>query len=211
MQLDYCTSVYMYMYMHSEGPCHKGISFSFPPFLCQSQLTKLEEQKASLEGELETLKQVTGSEEIEKAELLAAEKRAKAQVTPLTHTHHHTHTHLVNDLGFCLFQIEDLKKKFEDYRKDAERRKDHIKEEGGRKIKSLMEDNRHLQKELNAKKHEAQALMGEMESTAQAFEEMQEQNIRLLEQLKVGRTMEVWGGEREREREGVRERKRERP
>ena len=48
-----------------------------------------------------------------------------------------------------------------------------------------MEDNKHLQKELSAKRHEAQALMAEMESTAQAFEEMQEQNIRLLQQLKV--------------------------
>ena len=83
-----------------------------------------------------------------------------------------------------------MKKKFEDYRKDYERRKDHIKEEGGRRIKSLMEDNKHLQKELNAKKHEAQALMAEMESTAQAFEEMQEQNIRLLQQLKVRNKIE---------------------
>ena len=56
-----------------------------------------------------------------------------------------------------------------------------------------MEDNKHLQKELSAKRHEAQALMAEMESTAQAFEEMQEQNIRLLQQLKVSRTtLHVW-------------------
>ena len=81
--------------------------------------------------------------------------------------------------------MEELKKRFEEYRKDYERRKDHIREESGRRVKSLMEDNKLLQKELNAKRHEAQALMAEMESTAQAFEEMQEQNIRLLQQLKV--------------------------
>ena len=40
-------------------------------------------------------------------------------------------------------------------------------------------------RELLAKKHEAQALMSEMECTTQAFEEAQEQNIRLLQQLKV--------------------------
>lgn len=83
-----------------------------------------------------------------------------------------------------------MKKKFEEYRKDYERRKDHIREESGRKAKSLLEDNKLLQKELTAKRQEAQALMAEVESTAQAFEEMQEQNIRLLQQLKVERGRE---------------------
>ena len=46
-------------------------------------------------------------------------------------------------------------------------------------------DNKQLQKEVSNKKQEAQALMAEMESIAQAFEEVQEQNLRLLEQLKV--------------------------
>lgn len=46
-------------------------------------------------------------------------------------------------------------------------------------------DQRQLQKEVINKKQEAQALMAEMESITQAFEEMQEQNIRLLQQLKV--------------------------
>ncbi len=77
-----------------------------------------------------------------------------------------------------------MKKRFEDYRKDYEKRKEHIREEAGRKAKSLSEDNRHLQKELSAKKHEATVLISEMETTAQAFEEMQEQNIRLLQQIK---------------------------
>lgn len=49
----------------------------------------------------------------------------------------------------------------------------------------MLLDQRQLQKEVSNKKQEAQALMAEMESIAQAFEEMQEQNIRLLQQLKV--------------------------
>ncbi len=77
-----------------------------------------------------------------------------------------------------------MKKRFEDYRKDYEKRKEHIREEAGRKAKSLSEDNRHFQKELSAKKHEATVLISEMETTAQAFEEMQDQNIRLLQQIK---------------------------
>ena len=81
--------------------------------------------------------------------------------------------------------MEELKRRFEDYRRDYEKRKEHIREEAARKTKALTEDNRHLQKDLSAKKHEAQALVAEMECTAQAFEEMQEQNIRLLQQLKV--------------------------
>ena len=82
-------------------------------------------------------------------------------------------------------QVDELKKRFEDYHRDYEKRKEHIREEAARKTKSLVEDNRHLQKDLSAKKHEAQALVAEMESTAEAFEEMQEQNLRLLQQLKV--------------------------
>ena len=79
-----------------------------------------------------------------------------------------------------------MKKKFEDYHRDYERRKEHIRDEAVRKTRSLTEDNRQLQKELGNKRQEAQVLVEEMEYTTQAFEEMQEQNIRLLQQLKVG-------------------------
>ena len=86
----------------------------------------------------------------------------------------------------CLYlQVEEMKRRFEEYRRDYDKRKEHIRDEATRKVKSLTEDNRHLQKDLSAKKHEAQALVTEMECTTQAFEEMQEQNLRLLQQLKV--------------------------
>ena len=50
---------------------------------------------------------------------------------------------------------------------------------------TIVSDHKQLQREVSNKKQEAQALMAEMESITQAFEEMQEQNIRLLQQLKV--------------------------
>lgn len=125
----------------------------------REKVKKLTEEKAAMEVQMEALKN-TEKEEREVAEVIAAEKRARAQ-------------------------IEDLKRKFEDYRRDYEKRKEHLKEESARRARAISEDNRSLQKELAAKKHEAQALFSEMESTAQAFEEMQEQNIRLLQQLKA--------------------------
>ena len=39
-------------------------------------------------------------------------------------------------------------------------------------------------RELVAKRQEAQALVQEMECTAEAFEEVQEQNLRLLQQIR---------------------------
>ena len=44
--------------------------------------------------------------------------------------------------------------------------------------------NMFLYRELVAKRQETQALVSEMECTAQAFEEVQEQNLRLLQQIK---------------------------
>ena len=44
-------------------------------------MSKFEEKSLFLEDELETLKQATGSEEREKAEIMAAEKKARAQVS----------------------------------------------------------------------------------------------------------------------------------
>ena len=50
----------------------------------QDQIAKLEESKRGLEGELETLRQATGKEEREKADILSAEKKARAQVKKRT-------------------------------------------------------------------------------------------------------------------------------
>ena len=128
----------------------------------KGRLRAATEEKLSLETQLEGLRQQQAAKEggREKADIILSERKARAQV-------------------------EELKRRFEDYRKDYEKRKEHIREEASRRNKALAEDNRHLQKELLAKKAEVQALVSEMESTAMGFEEMQEQNIRLLQQLKV--------------------------
>ena len=81
----------------------------------------------------------------------------------------------------------------EESRKEYDKKKDHLKEGVLYSIPCVfchsvcvcVVDNRQLQKEVSNKKQEAQALMAEMESIAQAFEEVQDQNLRLLEQLKV--------------------------
>ena len=43
-------------------------------------------------------------------------------------------------------QVEELKRRLEELRKDCERRKEHVKEEAGRRTKALAEDNKHLQR-----------------------------------------------------------------
>jgi E3 ubiquitin-protein ligase BRE1 len=53
-----------------------------------------------------------------------------------------------------------------------------------KKIKSLEETIRDLHKNLSNKKQEEAALLNDMEITGQAFEDMQEQNVRLLQQLR---------------------------
>ena len=53
-----------------------------------------------------------------------------------------------------------------------------------KKLKSLEDNIRDLHKSLNNKKQEEVALLNDMEITGQAFEDMQEQNIRLMQQLR---------------------------
>uniref|UniRef100_A0A8C7Y4P3 E3 ubiquitin protein ligase n=1 Tax=Oryzias sinensis TaxID=183150 RepID=A0A8C7Y4P3_9TELE len=57
-------------------------------------------------------------------------------------------------------------------------------EDALRKIRVAEETIEHLQKKLAATKQEEEALLSEMDVTGQAFEDMQEQNSRLLQQLR---------------------------
>lgn len=43
-------------------------------------------------------------------------------------------------------QVEELKRKLEEMRRDYEKRKEHVKEEATRRTKALSEDNKHLQR-----------------------------------------------------------------
>jgi len=57
-------------------------------------------------------------------------------------------------------------------------------EEALKKIKILEENLHSLQRQITNQKTEEDALVSEMEVTGQAFEDMQEQNARLLQQLR---------------------------
>lgn len=98
-------------------------------------------------------------------------------------------------------EIEDLKtqmKKLQESKRED--RKKLADEEALRKIKQLEEQKYELQKQVQTQKqpdsawsggyrpfvgsHEEEALLNEMEVTGQAFEDMQEQNSRLIQQLR---------------------------
>ena len=71
-------------------------------------------------------------------------------------------------------------------RREYERRKQQIREEASQRQHSLVEENKQLQKDLSSKRQQEEGLMKEMEIMGQAFEDLQEQNLRLLDQLKGG-------------------------
>lgn len=60
----------------------------------------------------------------------------------------------------------------------------YYSEEAQRKIRSLEELADRLRKEAHSARQEEEGLMNDVETTGQAFEEMQEQNTKLLQQLK---------------------------
>ena len=82
-------------------------------------------------------------------------------------------------------EIEELKNQLkkiqESERKDRRKLAD---EDAMRKIAKLEEAVQTLQKNLSVQKQEEEALLNEMEVTGQAFEDMQEQNLRLIQQLR---------------------------
>ncbi|XP_036826378.1 E3 ubiquitin-protein ligase BRE1A isoform X2 [Oncorhynchus mykiss] len=98
-------------------------------------------------------------EQRDKVQLMAAEKKAKSEA-------------------------EDLKQRLRDL-EERERRegKKMADEEALRKIRSVEEQINILNKKLSLAKQE-DALLSEMDVTGQAFEDMQEQNIRLMQQLR---------------------------
>ncbi|XP_066505083.1 E3 ubiquitin-protein ligase BRE1A [Hoplias malabaricus] len=99
-------------------------------------------------------------EQRDKVQLMAAEKKAKAEA-------------------------EELRQRLRDL-EERERRegKKMADEEALRKIRSVDEQIDILNKKLSLAKQEEDALLSEMDVTGQAFEDMQEQNIRLMQQLR---------------------------
>uniref|UniRef100_A0A8C6L530 E3 ubiquitin protein ligase n=1 Tax=Nothobranchius furzeri TaxID=105023 RepID=A0A8C6L530_NOTFU len=99
-------------------------------------------------------------EQRDKVQLMAAERKSKAEV---------------EDLRMRVRELEERE------RKESKKLAD---EDALRKIRVAEETIEHLQKKLAATKQEEEALLSEMDVTGQAFEDMQEQNSRLLQQLR---------------------------
>lgn len=125
----------------------------------KSQLKKACNDQKEMKLLLDMYKGV-GKEQRDKVQLMSAEKKAR------------------QDCEEARLQL----KKFQEAKK--EERKKLADEDAIRKIRQLDEFNQSLQKQIQNQKQEAEALVNEMEVTGQAFEDMQEQNIRLIQQLR---------------------------
>uniref|UniRef100_A0A2R5LCT0 E3 ubiquitin protein ligase n=1 Tax=Ornithodoros turicata TaxID=34597 RepID=A0A2R5LCT0_9ACAR len=123
------------------------------------QLKKSQEAQREMKLLLDMYKGAP-KEQRDKVQLMAAEKKARAEVEE---------------------HRSQLKKFVEQERKERRKLAD---EDAMKKIRSLEETVAALHKNLAAQKQEEEALLNEMEVTGQAFEDMQEQNLRLIQQLR---------------------------
>ncbi|XP_053326866.1 E3 ubiquitin-protein ligase BRE1B isoform X2 [Spea bombifrons] len=123
------------------------------------ELKKAQESQKEMKLLLDMYKSAP-KEQRDKVQLMAAEKKTKAEVEELR------------------VRIQALEEK------DRRERKKLADEEALRKIKMAEEQIEHLQRKLSATKQEEEALLSEMDVTGQAFEDMQEQNTRLMQQLR---------------------------
>jgi len=104
-----------------------------------------------------------GKEMRDKTQLMAAERKARLEIDDLK---------------------QQLKKMQANSDSKREERKRLADDEALRKNRTLEETVHQLQKQVAAQKQEEEALLNEMEVTGQAFEDMQEQNSRLIQQLR---------------------------
>ncbi|KAG8542278.1 hypothetical protein GDO81_027048 [Engystomops pustulosus] len=99
-------------------------------------------------------------EQRDKVQLMAAERKSKAELEELRQRHR---------------ELEERE------RRDSKKMAD---EDALRRMRAAEEQTEALQKRLSMAKQEEEALLSEMDVTGQAFEDMQEQNIRLMQQLR---------------------------
>nr|XP_061807416.1 E3 ubiquitin-protein ligase BRE1B-like [Nerophis lumbriciformis] len=123
------------------------------------ELKKAQESQKEMKLLLDMYKSAP-KEQRDKVQLMAAERKSKAEV---------------DELRIRVRELEEREKK--ESKKLAD-------EDALRKIRVAEETIEHLQKKLGATKQEEEALLSEMDVTGQAFEDMQEQNSRLLQQLR---------------------------
>ncbi|CAK6964133.1 E3 ubiquitin-protein ligase BRE1B isoform X2 [Scomber scombrus] len=121
------------------------------------ELKKAQESQKEMKLLLDMYKSAP-KEQRDKVQLMAAERKSKAEV---------------DELRMRVRELEERE------RKESKKLAD---EDALRKIRVAEETIEHLQKKLAATKQEA--LLSEMDVTGQAFEDMQEQNSRLLQQLR---------------------------
>ncbi|XP_014280259.1 E3 ubiquitin-protein ligase Bre1 isoform X5 [Halyomorpha halys] len=132
----------------------------------KAQLKKAVNDQKEMKLLLDMYKGV-GKEQRDKVQLMAAEKKLRAEL---------------DDLRQQLKKVQVQESKREERKKLAD-------EDALRKIKHLEEQAYQLQKQVATHKQgvcwqEEEALLNEMEVTGQAFEDMQEQNSRLIQQLR---------------------------
>uniref|UniRef100_A0A667WMF1 E3 ubiquitin protein ligase n=1 Tax=Myripristis murdjan TaxID=586833 RepID=A0A667WMF1_9TELE len=128
--------------------------------VCQSEmLMKAQESQREMKLLLDMYRSAP-KEQRDKVQLMAAEKKAKSEG---------------EELRQRLRELEERE------RREGKKMAD---EEALRKIRSVEEQIDILNKKLSIAKQEEDALLSEMDVTGQAFEDMQEQNIRLMQQLR---------------------------
>lgn len=127
--------------------------------IVRAELKKAQESQREMKLLLDMYRSAP-KEQRDKVQLMAAEKKSKAEG---------------EELRQRLRELEERE------RREGKKMAD---EEALRKIRSVEEQIDILNKKLSIAKQEEDALLSEMDVTGQAFEDMQEQNIRLMQQLR---------------------------
>ncbi|XP_076817481.1 E3 ubiquitin-protein ligase BRE1A-like [Clavelina lepadiformis] len=168
------------------------------------EIEKLNEQLKTYEAELRELKLLLdmykgmSKEQREKAEIMASEKEArmhfgdledqvsnfKMQISSLEEENESLKSEIASKTKDLAELIMKLSRETERANQLEEKHPRGPDPETLRKIKVLEETIAEQRKNLAATKQEEEALLSEMDVTGQAFEDMQEQNMRLLQQLR---------------------------
>ncbi|XP_037531231.1 E3 ubiquitin-protein ligase BRE1A [Nematolebias whitei] len=127
--------------------------------IVRTELKKAQESQREMKLLLDMYRSAP-KEQRDKVQLMAAEKKTKSEA---------------EELRQRLRELEERE------RREGKKMAD---EEALRKIRSVEEQIDILNKKLSIAKQEEDALLSEMDVTGQAFEDMQEQNIRLMQQLR---------------------------
>ncbi|XP_068596342.1 E3 ubiquitin-protein ligase BRE1A [Brachionichthys hirsutus] len=127
--------------------------------IIRAELKKAQESQREMKLLLDMYRSAP-KEQRDKVQLMAAEKKSKSEG---------------DELRQRLRELEERE------RREGKKMAD---EEALRKIRSVEEQIDILNKKLSIAKQEEDALLSEMDVTGQAFEDMQEQNVRLMQQLR---------------------------